>query len=103
MLGTRKVGAGGRFQRSTDFVEPVFLPVSDFQGYDSTQDSVPKVSDSNDMVHSSDTLSEYVHVSQITSSIPIRSRRLCNLPVINSAVERIHVILPIQDSLLTTF
>ena len=105
MLGNRKVGAGGRFQQSTILVEPVILPVTDFQGEhflfdDSTQDSVPKISDSNDMLHSSDTLPDYV--SQITSSISIRFRRFCNLSMINSAVEHIQDSFPIQDSSLTT-
>jgi len=35
------------------------------------------------MLHSSNTLSDYV--SQITSSIPFRFRRFCNLPVIDSS------------------
>ena len=105
VLGSRKMGASGRFQQYIDLVEPVVLLVTNSQGErflfdDSTQDSVSKMSDSNDMLHSSDTLSDYV--SQITSSIPIRFRRFCNLPGINSAVEHIQDILPVQDSSLTT-
>ena len=83
-----------RYEQVTDFSDecsPFADPAHDFAS---------KISDYTDMLHSTGALSDYV--AEITNSIPFRFRRFCNLPVINSSVEHIQDIPPIQDSSLTT-
>ena len=97
--GSRRVGSNGRFQRPV--VEPAVIElVTDFFDdcspfADPAHDFASKIPDSTDMLHSTGALSDYV--AEMKNSIPFRFRRFCNLPTINSSVEHIQDIPPIQD------